>query len=65
MIKPRQAANESMAKLINDSLKVIELSKKGGLMSKDEALDALWELIINIEYEVKNGKCIRIEALMN
>ncbi len=64
MIKTRQVTNESMTKLINDALKVIELSKKR-LMNKDKALDILWELLVNIKYEIKSSKCTGIKVLMN
>jgi hypothetical protein len=33
-------------------------------MSKDETLDELWELLINIDYEIKSGKQVMTETLV-
>ncbi|GAB6948176.1 hypothetical protein JCM16161A_23060 [Vulcanisaeta sp. JCM 16161] len=56
--------SESIIEFINEAIRVIELGRRG-LMSRDEALDTLWELIMNIDYEVRRRKYPRIEALMN
>ena len=42
----------SVEELIDRALTIIIKARKG-LIDKDDALDALWEYLINIEYEVR------------
>ncbi|WP_054842109.1 hypothetical protein [Vulcanisaeta distributa] len=56
-----QLMGESIDGLISKAFKVIELRKRG-LISDDEALDALWEIIINIEYETRRSESLRVEG---
>jgi len=60
----RQLVRYSINGFINEAFRVIEHGKRG-LMSKDEALDELWELLINIDYEIKSGKQVMTETLVN
>ncbi len=41
-----------LTELIECALNAI-IAAKLGLVNKDEALDALWEYLVNIDYEVK------------
>lgn len=42
----------SVEELIDKALKLI-INARRGLIDKDEALDILWEYLININYEVR------------
>ena len=44
--------NGCFEELIDRALTIIIKARKG-LIDKDDALDALWEYLINIEYEVR------------
>lgn len=44
----------SVTDLIDEALRIIAHGR-AGLMSKDEALDRLWELLVNVEYELSRG----------
>jgi len=44
--------NTDLDSLIKCAFNAIIMAKLG-LVSKDEALDALWEYLVNIDYEIK------------
>lgn len=45
----------SLEKLLDCAFKAI-IEARLGLVGKDEALDALWEYLVNIDYEIKRLK---------
>ncbi|MGC8544009.1 MAG: hypothetical protein ACP5NQ_08710 [Vulcanisaeta sp.] len=59
-----QLSRGSIDEFIEGALEVIRLGREG-LMSRDEVLDALWEFLINIDYEVRRCRVNSFETLMN
>ncbi|WP_243666610.1 hypothetical protein [Vulcanisaeta sp. JCM 16159] len=59
----RQSVSCLVTDLIDDALRIIAYGR-AGLMSKDEVLDILWELLVNVEYELSRGS-MRVEELRN
>ncbi|WP_243676248.1 hypothetical protein [Vulcanisaeta distributa] len=62
--RQRRLVRETLNDFINEAFRVIAYGKVGS-MKGDDALDVLWELLVNIDYEVKRSRCSRIKALMN
>ncbi len=60
----RQLPRGSIDEFIEGALEVIRLGKEG-LIDRDEVLDALWEFLINIDYEVRHCRVNSFEASMN
>ncbi|WP_264890765.1 hypothetical protein [Vulcanisaeta souniana] len=53
----------SIADLINEAFRAVAYGRTG-LIDKEEALDRLWELLVNIDYEIKR-RYQSIEILEN
>ncbi|WP_054858052.1 hypothetical protein [Vulcanisaeta sp. JCM 16159] len=62
--RQRQLINDSINEMMNEAFDIV-LYGKMGLISKNEACDALWELLTNINYEIRNCNRVRIKVLMN